>query len=248
MADGFVTVSKSAREEERGRAERLARRFGLSFVKPVQASGRTLVVEREGVRLVTEAGTIGSHPGMGLVRLRRLLRGEEHDPLITLSGAAPGDRVLDATFGFGQDALLFAHAVGSGGRVVAFESSPLLVALAVDGMPHWPSPARELTVRIDLRLGDSRAFLFETLERSFDVVYFDPMFREPRSAAPDFPVLRALANPAPLDRDLLSRARKVARRVVVVKDAWPGRELEKLNVPVRHLRRRAEIVYGVIEV
>ena len=248
MSEGCVTVSKGAGAVERDRARRLAARVGLAFVEPEVAHGRLVVVERAGVRLVTEAGTIGSHPGMALVRLRRLLRGEEGDLLRNVSGVRAGDRVLDATFGFGQDALVFAHAVGPQGQVVAVESSPLLTALALEGMPRWPAPAGELTGRIELAAGDARALLEQAEERSFDLVYFDPMFRRPRSAAPDFVVLRALANETPLDAALLARAAKVARRAVVVKDAWPGRELERLAIPVTHVRRRAEIVYGLLPV
>ena len=153
--------------------------------------------------------------------------------------------MLDATFGFGQDALLLAFAAGESGRVTALEGSPLLAGLALEGMPRWATPGDVVSRRISLRWADARAFLAQAPDRSFDVVYLDPMFRRPQSAAPDFVVLRSLARMDPLDETTLAHARRVARRTVVVKDAWPGHELVRLGrEPVDRLRR-ADVVYGV---
>lgn len=244
---GCVTVSNSARTPEIERAKALAQRIGLPFL-PLEASTvPRLVVERAGVHLDTEVGTIRSHPGMGLVRVRRLVRATEHDPLVDLMRLEHGDQVLDATFGFGQDALVLAWGVGEEGRVTALESSPLLAGLALAGMHAWPKPAGELTGRIALAVGDARTSLAAAPDASFDVVYFDPMFRKRRGAAPDFAVLRSVAEKAPLDAQTLAHARRVARRLVVVKDGWPGHDLLRLGHEPVDFARRAEIVFGLWE-
>ena len=206
-----------------------------------------LVIERHGVHLDMGDDSMRSHPGMGLVRLRRLVRGEEHDPLLDLAGVKAGDTVLDATFGFGQDALVFAYGVGNTGRVIALESSPLVLALAFSGMRHWPEPATLVVPRIDLRLADAGQFLAAAPSKSVDVVYFDPMFRDPRLAAPDFKLLRAMADPSPIRSEDVLNARRVARRLVLFKDAWPGREIGRLGVRPVESRRSAEITFGTLD-
>jgi 16S rRNA (guanine1516-N2)-methyltransferase len=245
LQPGCVTVSRRVRPRDVERAQALARRVGLPFITSPDAPQPRLVVERVAIHLETALGTIRSHPGMGLVRTRRMLRGEEFDPLVSLSGAQPGDRVLDGTFGFGQDALVLAWAVGEGGRVVGVEKSPVLAGLAIEGMRHWPEPAATLMRRVSVEVASLQAYLAQQEDRSFDVVYLDPMFRRPRSAAPDFLVLRTLAEMSALDDATFAEARRVARRCVVMKDAWPGREIVRLGGEPLDVDRRKDVVYGV---
>ncbi len=243
-AAGCVTVSNNARTTEIQRARDVAARVGLPFVKNVDSSLPRLVVERAGVHLDTTLGTIRSHPGMGLVRVRRLVRGEEHDPLVDLAELREGDHVVDATFGFGQDALVMAWAVGEQGRITALEASPILAGLALAGMSSWSTPGDLISKRIELVHTDARTWLKAAETASADVVLIDPMFRKPKSAAPDFAVLRHFAEEAPLDVETLNEARRVARRWVLVKDAWPGHELVRLGREPEDRMRRADIVFG----
>ncbi|HXN83293.1 MAG TPA: hypothetical protein VN883_12530, partial [Myxococcales bacterium] len=80
--------------------------------------------------------------------------------------------------------------------------------------------------------------------RSFDVVLFDPMFRRAGEAAPLFDLVRTLAEHAPLRAEDLLEARRVARRGVLVKDAWPGAELARLRLTPLPSRRLPRIVFG----
>lgn len=249
LGQGCVTVSRRVRGESRARAENLASRLRLPFVtSPKLAPLPRLVVERSGIHLETGQAVIRSHPGMGLVRVRRLVRGDERDPLIDHAQVRPGDRVLDGTFGFGQDALVLASALGPEGELVGVEASALLAGLAIEGMRHWPEPGAELMARAKLHLGQLRDYLEQQPDRSFDVVYLDPMFRRPRSAAPDFAVLRSLAEMAPLDEETFRHALRVARRVVLMKDAWPGHEIVRLGREPEDVERRSDVVYGVWQV
>lgn len=246
-ATGWVTTSANAGEERVRQARDIARICGLAVAPRLALAGRPAVVlEPAGARLVTDEEYVTrSHPGIGLVRLRRVVRREETDPLIDLAAIRPGDRVLDATFGFGQDALLFAQAVGPEGRVLGLEANALLAALAMGGLAYWPDPADRFVDRIELRHTDHRRFLAEAQPGDFDVIYFDPMFRRPREAAPDFATLRRYAEMSPLDPATLEQARRVATRCVIVKDAFPGRELQRLGLSPVGSRRRAEVVFGL---
>jgi len=244
----IVTVSQTAGPEIVARAQAIAARCGLEFRRrPDRRAPAMVVLERQAAHMVVGGRTVKSHPGLGLVRLRRLRRGDEDDPLPIACDLHEGDTVLDATFGYGTDSLVLAWAVGASGRVVARESSGVLAALALAGLHSWPRPAPEVTGRIALEPGDFGAFLAQSPPGSVDVVYFDPMFRDPRMAAPDFEVLRKLADPRPLTSEALALARRTARRRVVIKDASTGTELRRLGVERVTGRRRAEVIYGVVD-
>lgn len=245
--DACVTWSVHADRDTIARAHEVARASGLEARPRDQATTRAvIVVEKHGAHAVLDGHRYDSHPGMGLVRVRRYRRGDRFDQLLKATGVTEGDQVLDATFGFGQDALMLACAAGETGRVTALEHSPVLCALAIAGMPHWHPPGAEIARRIDLRRAEHAEVLATLPDRSYDVVVFDPMFRHPKAAAPGFELLRTLADPTPLSMQAVEQARRVARRRVVVKDAWPGRELERLGLEKLGVRpsRTAAFLFG----
>jgi len=169
------------------------------------------------------------NPGMGALRARRLALGERAtpDPFLAAADLHVGDAVLDCTLGLGADALVAAQAVGEGGRVVGLESSPALAAWVDEGLRRLDAPAAR---RVEVRCADHAAFLDASPERSFDVVVFDPMFRHARAQEATFDVVRRLADARPLGEAALARARRVARRWVVVKDGAPGWDLARLGL------------------
>ena len=186
------------------------------------------------------------HPGMGGLRAKRLLQGERvtGDSFLEAARLRPGDAVLDCTLGLGADALVAAAAVGDGGRVVGLESSPLLAAWAGEGLARLPG---EAAARVEVIAADHAAWLAGAPDRSFDVVVFDPMFRHARAAAPGFDLLRRLGDARPLSRAALDRARRVARRGVLVKDGTPGWDLARLGLAPMEGRRGAERLYAWLD-
>ena len=126
--------------------------------------------------------------------------------------------VVDATAGYCQDALLFAL---MGYRTTAIERSPVVMALARDGL-------RRLTARsgitLDKRLrlieGDGRVLL-PSITPPPEVIYLDPMFppKRKKSAAvkKEMRLLRALVGNDPDAHELLEISRRVALDRVVVK-------------------------------
>ncbi len=187
-------------------------------------------------------------PGMGALRARRLLAGERGRPtadsFLAAAALRPGESVLDCTLGLGADALVAAAAVGERGRVVGLESSPLLAALVEEGLRLYPHPAAR---RVEVLPADHSAFLSACPERSFDVVAFDPMFRRPRAQGPSFDLVRRLGDPRPLAPGALARARRVARRCVVVKDGAPGWDLARLGLEPLPSRRGAGRLYARVD-
>jgi SAM-dependent methyltransferase len=186
------------------------------------------------------------HPGMGALRAKRLIQGERTtaDSFLEAARLRPGDAMLDCTLGLGADALVAATAVGPAGRVVGLESSPALAAWAGEGFARLPG---EAAARVEVVTADHAAWLATAPDRSFDVVVFDPMFRHGRAASPGFDLLRRLGDARPLSREALDRARRVARRGVLVKDGTPGWDLARLGIAPMDGRRGAERLYAWLD-
>ncbi len=133
--------------------------------------------------------------------------------------------VVDATAGYCQDALLFAL---MGYRTTAMERSPLVMALARDGLRRLAARAGiALEKRLHLIEGDAR-LLLTSLKPAPEVIYLDPMFppKRKKSAAvkKEMRLLRELVGDDLDARDLLEISRRVALDRVVVKrpdDASP---------------------------
>jgi hypothetical protein len=187
--------------------------------------------------------------GMGALRAKRLrarLAGGPadptgHDPFLEAAGLRDGDAVLDCTVGLGADALVAAVAVGPRGRVVGLEASPALAAWVAEGLRRLDD---EAAARVEVRAADHAEALAALPERSFDVVVFDPMFRHARAEPAGFDLVRRLADPRPLSPEALSRARRVARRWVVVKDGAPGWDLARLGLTPLPSARGAHRYYA----
>lgn len=208
---------------------------GLEAVRAAAGADALLVLSAS--RAILSAGGAEARwaPGMGFLRAKReraRLRGEPldrttRDPFLEAAAIAEGDRVLDCTLGLGADALVAAVAAGPRGGVVGIEASPALAAWVTEGLRRLPD---EAAARVEVRAGDHAGFLAACPDRSFDVVVFDPMFRHARAEPAGFDLVRRLADPRPLSSAALARARRVARRWVVVKDGAPGWDLARLGL------------------
>lgn len=126
--------------------------------------------------------------------------------------------VVDATAGFCQDALLLAL---MGFHVLAIERSPIVSALALDGLQRFAAQTGiALINRLQLVKGDARALLAATVPRP-EAIYLDPMFppKRKKSAAvkKEMRLLRTLVGDDPDALELLEISRRVALDRVVVK-------------------------------
>jgi hypothetical protein len=256
----IVTTGMKPTEEETALAESLAAELGGRFVPRGGASlakllrrfraDRVLVTGPDGLRLHTDDGgqPLRYHPGMGLVRAKRLREGGS-DPLVEISGARPGDRVLDCTAGLAGDAFVFSRAVGPTGRVVALESEPVLYVIVREGLRVYATGMDDLDAdlrRIELIRTDHAAYLASLPSGSFDIVYFDPMFRIPVHESSSMVPLRGVANPAPLSSEAVREAKRVARRVVVMKENRDSGEFERLGFTRVPTKKTSAVAYGVI--
>ena len=189
------------------------------------------------------------HPSMGYVRLKRVLRGDP-DPMIDAAQMEEGDSVLDCTAGLGADSLVFSVKGGRSGRVTALESSFPLYVFLKEGLRTYVSslPASDDAMRrIEVKHGHHLDYLRTLPDNSVDIVYFDPMFREPLTESASINPLRHYANGEALDAQSVREAVRVARKTVVLKEKRGSREFARLGFTVPE-RSQSKITYGVISI
>ncbi|MBC8079477.1 MAG: class I SAM-dependent methyltransferase [Gorillibacterium sp.] len=187
------------------------------------------------------------HPSTGYLRIKRMLKGES-DPLIDLSGVRPGDAVLDCTAGLASDSIVFSHVVGETGRVTALESELVSVLLLTEGLIKYHAKIEALNTamrRIEVIHTDHLTYLRGLPDQSYDIVYFDPMFRIPVKASSSMSPYREIFNPNPLSLEAVEEARRVARRRILLKEHRDSPEYDRLGF-TKH-RSRTKIAYGVID-
>lgn len=209
-----------------------------------------VVLTQQGMQVHTPEGILYYHPGMGKPRIKRLKKGGQ-DPMVVAMDLSAGQSVLDCTLGLGSDALVASYVVGPSGRVVGWESIPLLAELVRRGLQEYedddPSVVEAMR-RIRVENRDHRVALATLASRSFDVVYFDPMFREPVHLSAHMRPLRLLVDQRPLEEAVVQEALRVARRRVVIKERRDSPLFARWGVRKLVGGRNSRVVYGVLEV
>lgn len=251
-------------------ASRLARLLGVAYIKRKGRSLQSLadtygkgghgeldafmVVEAHRISVVRledigrRNAELFFHPGMALSRIRRLKRGGS-DQMVEAMGISCGDHVLDCTVGLASDAIVSSWVVGVKGLVVGVEVSPVLATVTREGLKTYTEAAPEALDamrRIEVVCGNHLDYLKDCLDKSFDVVYFDPMFREPVTTSMGIAPMRPWACHESLSKEALSEAMRVARRRVVIKSRANGNDLDRLGVAVRVGATKSRQEYGVI--
>lgn len=137
---------------------------------------------------------------------------------IGLARASRPLRILDATAGLGEDALVLA---GYDCELTLFERAPVMAELLADGMTRAadePALAEHLA-RMHLERGDAANWLGHHPD-AVDVVYLDPMFPEKRNSAAvrkEMQLARTLVGDDVDAAILLEAGLAAARHRVVVK-------------------------------
>jgi 16S rRNA G966 N2-methylase RsmD len=218
----------------------------LDVVRENTGRQHVIVVTSEEVRLVSSTDTFWFHPNMARSRIEAVLR-REVDRLAAFMELKRGDRFLDVTCGLGADAITAAHVVGDEGHVMAVERSPILSAIVRHGMKIYKHRTDEVVSamrRVEVVTADSADFLTSQDDGSWDVVYFDPMFKRTVKRSKGLEVVRALGWSGPTTTEHIGEARRVAKRYVVMKDGSPGHKLKELGFDSVSINGR--ICYGRI--
>ena len=222
----------------------------LQFLRQETQADYVLVAKQGQLKLATPAGEFFFHPNLAQLRLKNLLLGKE-DHLVAAMCLEEGMSVLDCTLGLGADAIVASFAVGESGKVTAIESEPLIEAVVSYGLAHYLACNYHLhrSMRsIETKCAEALAYLREQPDNSFDVVYFDPMFRHPLTESKSLDPLRGIANPSPLSLETITEAKRVARRRVVLKENRLSTEFRRLGFTTVTGGRYSKIAYRVFPI
>jgi hypothetical protein len=209
-----------------------------------------VIWQPEGPVLYQDEKTFFFHPSMGKNRLARLRRGQP-DVMVTAMKLEPGMKVLDCTLGLAADALVASYCVGVEGEVLGIEASPVIAALVKWGIKKYPRDPvwlKDSLEHITIVCGDHQAVLKGLADRSYDIVYFDPMFRRPVWESNAILPMRKWANADAIAGEAVAEARRVAKQRVVLKERWNSGEFERLKFDQVVSGKKSTIAYGVIEV
>ncbi|MBM7854142.1 16S rRNA G966 N2-methylase RsmD [Desulfohalotomaculum tongense] len=260
MTNQMVTTSLNASKEMIIRAKKIAAELNINYVPrngmslpdlESQYSGSgILVVSKNRLSVYIKGEEFFFHPGMAKLRIKQLKNGHT-DQMISAMNLNYGDSVLDCTLGLGSDAVVANYVTGGSGRVTGLEINPLMAYVVKDGIERFqnPSPTLVKAVKgINIINTDHKKYLKNLPDNSFDVVYFDPMFRNPVYKSAGMVPLRKLANHDPLAVDSVEEACRVARKRVVIKERYNSEEFERLGCEQVVGGKKSPIAYGVIVV
>lgn len=224
--------------------------FSLEELRMKYQTQAILVARKEGFVIDQTDGEFFFHPSMARLRMLNLQRGLL-DHMIEAMDLRPGMQVIDCTMGFGADSLVAAFAAGSGGRVMGIEINPLVAFVVREGLKTF-LPGLEKSglslAPVQVVQAEYESCLQVQPDRSVDIVYFDPMFRQPLKASSSMQPLRTLADMRPISLSAIEEARRVARKRIVIKEVSGSPEFARLGCTRMYGGKYSKVQYGIIEI
>lgn len=226
------------------------RKIGLDKLALENDADGVVVWEVSGPVLYCQGEKLLFHPSMAKNRIAAYRKNNQQDLMIKACQLESGWSFLDCTLGIGADAIVASY-FSQTGRITGLESEEVVAAVIGWGMKLYNGKMTWLNQavnRIEVLNYDHKDYLLRLPERSYDIVYFDPMFAQPLLKSLPLNPLRKLANPSPLDRETITAAARIAKRRVVLKTLAASGETERLGLKRLSGSRHNPIAYGILEV
>ncbi|HEM2823058.1 class I SAM-dependent methyltransferase [Streptococcus suis] len=244
----IVTTSLRMNQSLVLRAQKIATLLSLDYQERKKRSVQSFLTEADAVlvvyqsQLVLEEKTgqvLFFHPDTAMLRIK-----SGRDPLLELLGKEK-QSIIDCTMGLGSDSIVLASA---GHRVTALESSKLVHFIVSRGLQDFDSGLQEVNramKSIQTIWIDSLTYLKGQIDKSVDVVYFDPMFSEEIKESQNLSGLSTLADRSRLTEEVVSEAKRVARKKLIIKAHFRDQVFEEFGFK-RHVRPNQKFHYGEI--
>lgn len=208
-----------------------------------------IVWETEGPILYINKEKLFFHPSMAKCRIAAYRNKQQEDIMIKACQLERGDSFLDCTLGMGADAIVASY-FSETGKITGLESERVIAQVMSWGMKMYQGQMpwlNEIIKRIEIINCDHKAYLNQQPDKSYDIVYFDPMFSQPIFHSQPISPLRKLANHDQLDNSVIQAACRIARKRVVLKTLAADAELERLGFAKVIGSKHNPIIYGFIE-
>lgn len=215
MIDDALALSRRWNKPYANRDHRSIEFFKKTYGKSVLSIDKELnftVYTLKGQRLFY-------HPGLFKIRVLNFLK-TGHDAMIDAMNLREGYTVLDCNLGLAQDALLSAFV--SKKTVIGLEKDAVIAEMVRRGLKTYRPIGKLSIARFAFKLvkvmnADNANYLSDLPDKSFDVVYFSPMFIKPKWHCDVMSPMREVAVKDFVSRDVLKQAERVARKRVVIK-------------------------------
>ncbi|RUM87695.1 MAG: hypothetical protein DSZ25_03150 [Thermovibrio sp.] len=225
-----VTTDVKPNREMVEEAEKLSEKLGAPLVKRRHLTisaikreyGKNVLVVKRDLNLVLhtlKGQKLFFHPGLFKIRLLNYLRSGK-EAMVEAMELCEGETILDCNLGLAQDALMAAFV--SRRKVVGVEKEPVIYEIVKRGLERY-KPKGKLKVAefafklIEPHLADNYSFLRELPDKSFDIVYFSPMFVKPKWHCDVMSPFREVAPKDFISPETLKEAERVAKKRVVIK-------------------------------
>ena len=254
-----VTTSKKPTDNQLLKVKDIVLRLNLKYIDRKNNSvsqmleeencTHFIVVKKDKLVLTDGKTELFWHPNMSILKIKAMQNGEI-DPIIKAMDLRGGDTVLDCTLGFAADSLVVSSYVGESGKVIGTEANRYIAYLTEDGLNNYNIDDKDIIAamkRIEVINANYNDYLKTLDDNSFDVVYFDPMFKAPNEKSAFMNSLRPFAEHSYLTKEAVNEALRVARKRVVAKDRMFSKELEELGFTEFYGGgARGSIKYGAI--
>ncbi|MDD4766695.1 MAG: class I SAM-dependent methyltransferase [Desulfotomaculaceae bacterium] len=254
-----VTTSLRPTHELVENSKQLAAHFNMNYaarrnlsikdLSSLFSADGLLIVSFQKILFVMGDNKFFFHPGLAGLRIKEINNGKT-DQMISAMSLKKGYSVLDCTMGLGTDAIVASYITGATGSVTGLECSPVISELVRQGLQSYLEEDKEIMLamrRINVINTKHKKHLTSLKTGSYDIVYFDPMFRYPRRKSPGINAARMLANHDPIDRETIEMAFNVAARRVVMKERRDSDEFARLGFKHIFGGRHSPVAYGVKE-
>ena len=260
MDNAIITTGRKNQSKSAELAKEFSSKLNVPFVERQNISIHKLaelykvkyvfIVKKNSLRLATANDEIFFHPSLAHLRIKNILNGEG-DRLIEAMGLQRGMKVLDCTLGLGADAIVESFVVGDEGNVTTLEISPYLATIVEHGFQNFVDDNDNVINamrRIKVINIDYLQFLKNAKDKSFDVIYFDPMFRHSLERSSSLKPIREIADHKALSIEAIMEARRVAKFRIVLKENAKSLEFARLGFNKICGGKYSPIHYGIIEI
>lgn len=256
-----VTTTREAKQNLIAKAQGISEELGIPYINRGYLSiNKTflkgdydylLIVEKDKLVMKgSDDSTLFWHPNMSELKINSIRNGNK-DSLAEAAGIEEGDSILDCTLGLAGDTLVFAALAGKNGSIVGTEVNKYIAYITKNGLETYKNDegiCPDYMKNIQVLNESYEDYLKNQQDNSFDIVYFDPMFKKPNKKSTTINSFRAFADHRGLTKDILAEALRVCRKRVVVKERYGENDLERLGIEKFYgSSRKGSIIYGIIE-
>ena len=253
-----VTTTRDADESLNFKAKGISKDLNISYIKRENFSiKKTILKEQVDYLLVVEKdklvikgldSTLFWHPNMSELKIKSIKQGNK-EAIIEAIQLEEGNSILDCTLGLAGDSLIFSTIVGNSGVVIGTEVNKYIAYLSKSGLENYSEDSIEKNVKNITVINESyENYLLKQSDNTFDVVYFDPMFKEPNKKSTTINSFRDFADHRGLTKEILNEALRVCKKRVVIKERLGANDFEKLGIEKCYGGKKdGSIIYGVIE-